>query len=63
MTVGGQPSWRVTTCDTLREIEGEPLVSLPFARIYGIKHRDWRKWRESRTIHEIQALYSRVGTG
>ena len=27
MTLAWQLSWRIATCDTLREIEGDPLVS------------------------------------
>ena len=36
MTLAWHLSWRIATCDTLREIEGDPLVSPPL--VYG------RKW-------------------
>lgn len=36
MTLAWHLSWRIATCDTLREIEGDPLVSPSL--VYG------RKW-------------------
>ena len=36
MMLAWQLSWRIATCDTLREIEGDPLVVPPL--VYG------RKW-------------------